>query len=430
MKFHTLWLLVLVVLWSCRRQNDEEPPRISFIQPAAGINVSAFDTLRLVIKVSDNEMLSECGIRVVNSALVPVFPEVVQSLSGREDTVRMNYVLNDARVPSGTCYIEVRVSDGPNNARQYRQIQFAEAPLQLLGLCYATQNTSNQTGIYRCDTSWQPQLISQQPGVCSDVAVSNWWQQVYMSTGNSGILRAEPLENTASSWQVNIPQGPPTAWSSIYEHNRRIWAAQFGDELIRAFDQAGTSVYNVACGAGMRPYKLGGTGRYVVAAEHDAPQAVKQLEVFDILTGAAIHFYPLTIDVVAIEPVDSVSVFVYGNSAGQGYAYLYNCLTNTAWQPYTIASGLEVRGACRVDGNTQLLSMSNGTVQKFTLNPLGMIPWLTATQPGKINYDVVNNQVFIADGTSIGIYQYTNAQWVRSINTTLPVVNFELWHNR
>ncbi|MCA6364952.1 MAG: hypothetical protein IM638_18120 [Bacteroidetes bacterium] len=431
MKFYALLLLGVVLIYSCRQENDEEPPRITIIQPATGINVSAFDTLRLVIALSDNERLTECGVQIVNSGMVPVFPEVVQPISGNQDTVYMNYILNDARVPSGTFYISVRGSDGRNNARQYRQIQFTEAPLEFIGLCYSGTLSPVQTGVYYCDTSWQWRLLSYPTGAGSDLAVSSWWQQAYLSTGNTGILRAEALNNTAFPWQVNIPQGPPTAWSSLYEHNRRIWAAHYGSERIRAFDQAGTSMYNVACGDGMRPYLLGGTDRYVVAAEHDAPQVVKQLEVFDMFTGSAIHFYPLSIDVVAIEPLDSVSVMVYGNSAGQGYMYLYNCLTNTAWQPYTFAAGVEVRAACRVDGNTHLVTVNNWMVQQFTLNPIGMTPYATVNDPGKIKYDVVNNQVFVGNGnSSIQVHSYPSGQLIRTITTGTPLLDFELWHNR
>jgi hypothetical protein len=423
-------LLLLVLLTCCRREEDQEFPQIVILQPSTGISVTAFDTLQLAIKVSDNENLTECAVRVVNSNMVPVFAEVVMPLSGREDTVRMNYVLNDMRVPSGTCYVEVRVSDGRNNARQFRQIQFTQQPRRLLGLCFVTTNAQNQSDIYRCDTTWQPQLLVPQTFSQGDIAVSSWWQQIYLSANNAGVMRAEPLAANAPAWQYNVPQGPPETWRSICVHNNKVWAAHYSGESIKAFDEFGVLTYNVACGPGMRPYKINCTGRYAIAAAHDASQTQKQLEVFDVLTGNAVQVYPLALDVKAIEPVDSVSVLVYGNEQGQGRVYLYNVLTNSAWQPYTLSTGMELITACRIDSNAQLVSLQNGAVMKFTLNPIGMVPWSLGVQPRKICYDPESNAVFIADGTTISRYDYATGLSMNFFSTPLPVVDFELWHNR
>ena len=425
-----IWLLILVVLAGCRREEDQEFPQIAFLQPATGLSVSTFDTLQIAVKLSDNQALNECAVRVVNSNLVPVFAEVVVPLTGREDTVRMNYILNDTRVPSGTCYIEVRVSDGRNNARQFRQIQFTQLPRRLQGLCFVTTNQQNQSEIYRCDTTWQPQLLVPQTFAVSDIAVSSGWQQMYFSTFTAGVIRGEPLANAAGAWQYNVPQGPPETWRSLCDYNNKVWAAHYGGERITAFDEYGTMTYNVACSPGMRPYKLNCTGRYAIAAAHDASQTQKQLEVFDVLTGNAVQVYPLALDVQVIEPVDSVSVLVYGNAQGQGYVYLYNVLTNSAWQPYTLSSGMEIITACRINANAQLVSLENGAVMKFTLNPIGMVPWSLGVQPRKICYDPETNQVFIADGTTISRYDYATALFAGNFSTPLPVVDFELWHNR
>ncbi|MGL5891151.1 MAG: hypothetical protein ACRC3B_14780, partial [Bacteroidia bacterium] len=262
------------------------------------------------------------------------------------------------------------------------------------------------------------------------MALSSWWQQVYVCGSNNGTLHSEPLSTQVSPWQFTVPQGPPAAWSSLCEFDRRVWAAQFGSEKVRAFESNGISAFNVACSPGMRPYKIARTGRYVVTAEHDAPAAQKQLAVYDALAGGALLQYPLALDVVAIVPKDSVSVFVYGNIGGQGYIYLYDCFANTIWQPYTLPAGTILLSACEVNSNTQLLSFANGTVSTFTMNPVGVIPWHTGTPAQVIRYDAVNNLVFAAEGSSVAIYNFSGAQLIQTVPAASAIIDLELWHNR
>jgi hypothetical protein len=418
------------LLVSCNRSNDEQPPEITIIQPTSIINASTYDTLHLELKFTDNEQLTEYVVRVVNTSLVPVFPSVVQSLSGREQTVSLNYLLNDPRVASGNCYIEVQLSDGFNTVRKFTQLQFSQVPRALKGLCFVTQPQAFQTNVYRADTSWQLQQLAQYNHDFGDMALSSWWQQVYISGSNNGTLYSEPLSTEVSPWQITVPQGPPAAWRSLCEFDRRLWAAQYGDEKVRAFESNGVSAFNVSCGAGMRPYKIARTGRYAVTAEQDASATLRQVAVYDALNGGALQQYPIAIDVVDIVPNDSVSVFVYGNNAGQGYIYLYDCFANTIWQPYTLPAGTLLISACKVNSNTQLLSFTNGTISTFTMNPIGVIPWHTGSLAQVIRYDPENNFVFAAEGSFINIYNYSGAQLIQTVPAASTVVDFELWHNR
>ncbi len=415
---------------SCNRSSDEQVPEITILRPTTIINAATFDTLHLELKFTDNEQLTEFVVRVVNTSLVPVFPSVVQSLSGREQTVSLNYLLDDPRVASGNCYIEVQVSDGFNTVRKFTQLQFTQVPRELKGFCFVTQPQAFQTNVYRCDTLWQPQQLAQYNHDFSDMALSSWWQQVYVSGFNNGTLHSEPLNAQVSPWQITVPQGPPAAWRSLCEFDRRLWAAEYGAEKVRAFESNGVSAFNVACSAGMRPYKIARTGRYTVTAEQDASAAQLQLAVYDALAGGALQQYPLAVDVVDIVPNDSVSVFVYGNYGGQGFIYLYDCFANTIWQPYTLPAGTVLVSACKVNSNTQLLSFTNGTTSTFTMNPVGVIPWHTGALKQVIRYDAENNYVFAAEGAGIGVYNFSGAQLVRTISASSTVLDIELWYNR
>jgi hypothetical protein len=421
--------VLLSVLLSCSRSSDEQPPEITILQPASIVNASTYDTLHLELKFTDNEQLTECVVRVVNTALVPVFPSVVQALSGREQTILLNYLLDDPRVASGNCYIEVQLSDGNNTVRKFSQLQFTQVPRALKGFCFVTQPQAFQTQVYRSDTSWQPQQFAQYNHDFGDMALSSWWQQVYVSGSNNGTLHGEPLSTQVSPWQFTVAQGPPSAWRSLCEFDRRLWAAQYGAEKVRAFESNGVSAYNVSCSAGMRPYKIGRTGRYIITAEHDASATQRQLAVYDAPAGGALQQYPLALDVVAIVPKDSVSVFVYGNNAGQGYIYLYDCLANTIWQPYTLPAGTVLLSACTVNSNTQLLSFANGTISTFTMNPVGVIPWHTGTPAQAVRYDYENNYVFAAEGTSINIYNFSGAQLIQTVAAGSAVIDLELWYS-
>ncbi|MGL5889191.1 MAG: hypothetical protein ACRC3B_04865, partial [Bacteroidia bacterium] len=181
-----LVFLTLLFVVSCRQGNDEQPPEITILQPTSIVNASTFDTLHLELKFTDNEQLTEYIVRVVNTSLVPVFPSVVQSLSGREQTVSLSYLLDDPRVASGNFYIEVQLSDGFNTVRKFSQLQFTQLPRELKGFCFVTQPQAFQTAVYRSDTSWQPQQLAQYPHDFGDMALSSWWQQVYVCGSNNG----------------------------------------------------------------------------------------------------------------------------------------------------------------------------------------------------------------------------------------------------
>jgi hypothetical protein len=192
-------------------------------------------------------------------------------------------------------------------------------------------------------------------------------------------------------------------------------------------DQLGSSNFTGNSDFGFYPKHILQNENRIFTEQKDISSSNVRMVVFST-AGGGLQETPMGVDAIEMFAKDVDNVYVIGNSLGQGHILLYDFLTNGFWEPISLPVGTTT-SATQIDANTLLIGMSNGSIYKFTYNPVGLLTWTSGINPTQIRYDEVNAEIYAAEGTNVKIYNLNPFSLQRTVLLPDSVRDLELWHN-
>jgi hypothetical protein len=123
--------IVSMLVLGCRKDSDNEYPEIQIQSPNAQSVYQYNDDLPIKITFTDNIILQEISIELVNLTDMRVF----SSSRLFPDQAAYNYnesiTLNDRYWPSGQMFMRVIASDGTHTTTQIQEFYYGEAPIEI-----------------------------------------------------------------------------------------------------------------------------------------------------------------------------------------------------------------------------------------------------------------------------------------------------------
>ncbi len=423
----TIFLLCLIALISCKKDRIDQNPTIDITAPIDGAQYDVGDTVHLVLSISDDVELTEIEVKLCDVNLTPVMSTATISTSGTGGVLSVDYVLDDFSILSGQYYIQAMVRDaGQNNTKDFVALNITEIPLALKGIIAIT-TLPGFVSVHNIDTAWAANSLGTLSGDFTDAAVNSYWQQMIFTGSVTGVTRCLSLDGNHAGWTVNpFPSAGPY-WGNVGAHNRD-WLINYrADGVIKtcSFNGAISSQRNANSGYQFRNFTFSGT--YLYADMVDATGTSRLLGVY-LGGGGAVQQTNLSMDPIMLLPRDETTIYVAGNSAGQGKLLIYDYGMNGTWEPIALPAG-KLLSATEIDANTLLLSMDNGNIYEFTYSPVGVLVW-NSISAQHVRYDPAQSTVITAEGSSVKQYDYPATTLIDQISLSDSVRDIELWYNR
>jgi hypothetical protein len=424
-----IFLLIAIpfALVSCKKAQDEVMPTIGIISPANGSLANVYDTLHVRIHVSDDRRLESMHVQLVTTQMTPVLPSISIPVSGKSHDAVFDYVISNFRMPSGSYYLAVDASDGYNLARSYSNIYVTGVPRALNGFFAATAPMPGTLSIYKGDTSSTASLFSSYTSDFTDMAVSDYWQQVYTNGIFTGPLKATSIDGATSGFSIPSIAGPSPYWGPMSVKGTKLWVAYHALAVFKALDFDATPRFNSPADGNYFPGLTLQSGERLYTVQKDISNANPRMVLYST-AGGGIQESPIAVDPVAMFEKNADEIYVLGNAGGQGQLLIYDFATNGFWQPVSLPAGT-VTAATQIDSNTVLIGMSNGNVYTFTYAPVGLLTWATGINPTALRYDDVNDEVYSAEGTNVKVYGFSPFTLQQTVVIPYPVMDLELWFN-
>ncbi len=413
---------------SCKKEEDTESPFIEIQSPVNGFQANIFDTLQVRFFASDNVKLEHVRVQLVTTNLIPVGPADFIEVEGNSYSADFIHVISNHRIVSGNYYLAVEAFDGINTSKEYASIYVTGIPKRLNGFFAATIPTPGTLSIYKSDTSWNASLYESYPSDFTDMAVSAYWQQVYTAGIYTGPLKAFSIDGTSPAFSIQSISGPTPYWGPLAVKDARLWVAYPALGVFKSHDNTGMPNFNSPVDAGFYPGISLQSGSRLYTEQNDISSANVRMVVYTT-AGGALKETAMSVDAVAMFEKDADNIYVVGNTLGQGHLLLYDYVTNGFWEPVSLPAAA-VTSATQIDSNTLLIGMSNGTVYKFTYNPVGLLTWSSAINPTALRYDDVNAEVYSAEGLNVKVYNYNPFTLLHTVPIPYTVNDLELWFNK
>lgn len=422
----TIALLCLILLVSCKKDEDTQAPAIEITSPVDGAQYDVGDMVHIVLEVADDVELADVEVKLTDVNLVPVMPTAIIATSGEGGTLELDYYIDDISLLSGQYYIHATVHDAArNDAKDYVLLNLTEVPLELKGII-AVITLPGFVTIHTIDTSWTATSLGTFNGDFTDVAVNAYWQQVTMTGAVTGMARCLPL-GTYPGWTINPFPSTGSYWGNVLAHERD-WLINYRvDGVIKKCTWNGTisASFNANGGYFFRNFAFSGSKLY--ADQVDATGSSRIIGVY-VNGGGAVQQTTLSVDPIAILPRDETTVYVAGNQSGQGKLLIYDYDLNGTWEPIALPAG-SLLSVAQIDDNTLLLAMNDGNVYKFTYAPVGVLLW-NSVSAQHVRYDHADGTVITAEGSFVKQYAYPGTTVIDQISMSDSVRDVELWYNR
>ena len=423
------WLFIccLILVVSCKKEGDTTAPTVNIVLPVDGLQANVTDIIHVKVDIADDVALSRLEVRLVTLSQIAVMPVVQLSTSGTGGSLEMDYALDDITLESGQYYLEAKVFDeSGNESHDFVLLNITAVPKVLQGV-FAVTTGSGFADIHKINTSWTSAILGSFQSDFTDLAVSSWWQQVGITGAYTGMFRCISLDGVRPSWTINaIPSAGPF-WGGVFT-NGKDWYLNFrSDEFLKKYAYTGSNGISYTANTGYHFGNCTFSGEKLFAETEDFAGTSRLMSVF-VSGGGAVQQAVMNVQSVAVLPRDATTVYVAGNTNGQGKLLIYDYDLNGFWEPIALPAG-QVFSATQVDVNTLLIAMDNGFVYKFTYAPVGLLQWIGATAQ-HIRYDEAGGTVITAEGVSIKQYDYPGVNVLHTVALPDTAQDIELWYNR
>jgi hypothetical protein len=429
-KYLFLFPLLLLCLFSCKKDQDVTAPKVIFSSPLENQSFNVYDYVNVKATVTDETRLESLSVTLLDAGHIPVHTTVPVTVSSPSMDLSMQYLLDNIHLESGIYFIMVTASDGEHDAHAYRQIYISAIPKQLKAVYVLSSTSSAQTNLSYIDSTFSNIIpFHTFSGDYLGSGISSYHQEAFVCGHYTGAFSGLDLQFSLNRFSfAAIPSSAPY-YTGFRNDEQRSYIARY-DGAIRGYDRDGAGTFTASAISGYYARQLFINGDRLLAEEKDQTSSAKKLVVY-FNTGGQEKSCILPQDVVEFCEKDNTDIFVFGNTAGQGVIQLYDRTNNNLWSPYPFPLAVgSILSALKLDADTYLIAHSNGTIYKYQYSINSLTTYLTGFTALKLKMDDVNGVLYVMEANKISTFAYPSLSTVNSITSAESILDIHLLYNR
>jgi len=422
-------LFTVVLLGACRKDRDEDAPKVKFLEPAASSMIQVPDTIVVRVEVSDERTVERVTIALNDVNGVPVVPTISVQVNAASATIVRALPITSERLLSGIYTLAVTARDGTNEARAFRTINLQAAPLRSRAL-YITPPVGYPppVPVWRIDsTGALSQYVSLQEFGGGAIDPDRLYLAGITIQGLQGIPQ------TTGGAALNIPNtGPAGATAPFFlgpTADRTDGRFYFGNNegFIRGYNQGATQAFTAQSPIDLRSLQTAVVGSVLASAARHQVLNTWQLVTHAMPSGAVLAQFPMDLEPVQLLARNSQQLFIFGNRNGTGVVQERNVAQGGATDLQSFNQG-PISAVAVLNSSTAVVAVP-GMLMRFnagsnSLNVLaqGLTAQSLAYDPASgILYAGVDEQLLAMDpltGSSTVLFSFPHP-----VGRILPLLN-------
>lgn len=409
---------------SCKKDKDAIPPVVSVTAPAENNSFAVFDTIKVSAEISDESQLTSVSIQLLQENLTPAQSPYRKTVNEKNYSLRSDYIIYDAELPSAVYFLKISASDGENETREYIKIHISEPAARNRGIFIISTPFVSVVNVTFLDSAFNAEPFLTRNCDYISGCVSSKYQYINLLGESLCGLTSFRINDKMAQWNE-----PPMGSSSFFTHldfYNEISYVCYNLGNIRGFDKNGALQFSAVSNAEYYPLKTFLYKDALFVEEKEVSGDNRRLSMF-YSTGSYARSAPVLLEIVAFAGKDDNNIFLFGNENGQGKILIYNISENQTWSPYSVQ--VAFKDAVQINQNTCLVALPDA-VYKYDYSPVNFIKFIDQAGVEKLKYDQVNNVVLASGGNMLGIYNSSNGQQLKSYLHSEPIKDFHLLYNK
>ena len=419
------WLLLgtltATTFLSCKKEEEERAPVVTIVMPGNGFDLSVPDTLNVVVDVSGEQDIDQVSFTITNADGIPIMEPLYVVPASNPARLEVGIPITSDLLASGQYTLTVQASSGDMHGKDYAEIDIIGTPLRLRRVLVIGRPDAGSVSIQVIDSTGSVSLANTLLMDLGGAAVSSAARTFAVVGSIQGPLVAFGPDGVQVPWQKPNLSGSGIPWFTSLD--------LCADGRYHVGTTDGTlRGYNAATGATERVSDLSVNFRArstclveqrLVVAQVDQTGSAWRLGVYQASSGAMVAEQALYQSVIAMFRRDDDHVLLFGDDSGQGVVEDHDLENGGGWEPFTWNS--TITDVERVDANTFLVALADGTLQRFTYSNAGSIAIANIAGMRDLSLDPASGLLYVAAGSDVLAINPQDGQTVANYGMGTPV---------
>lgn len=360
-------IALLLVASACRKQGDEDPPKVRILLPVENITLQVPDTLIVQVQVQDEHKVERITISLNDSNGAPVIPAVSVSVNSTNTTISRGLPITSERLRTGNYTLTVSASDGTNMGRGFRSVNLQAAPLRLRAIYVTPPNGQSPSApIWRIDSTG---ALSQYLNLTEFGGAAIDADRLYIAGTTVEPLRGIP--QTATSTSITIPNQSAAGSTVPFFLGPTVDPSDGGfyfgsdDGFIRGYKPGGSQFFTGQSPAEMISQQTALVGNVLVSVAKQRVMGTWHLVAHAIPGGSPLAQFQLDLVPITIYAISAQQALIFGNRGTIGVVQLRNPAQggNT---DLSIFNDGPVQAVAQLNSGTYIIALSDRLVRFST----------------------------------------------------------------
>ncbi|MCB0402731.1 MAG: hypothetical protein KDD41_11645 [Flavobacteriales bacterium] len=420
-----LYLLTLsaIIFSSCSKEEDNFRPTITVTSPSPSLVIQTPDTIIVKASIKDDHTIETVHVYLEDEQGNPVLSTISANPNTGSYELAEPFYFNDLHLPSGYYYFKFRAYDGKNTATETIKVIVNEATKTRNGI-FLADDAGGTNNIYLLDNAFQASNYNSYPGNFLSMAVNSYHQRLMVVPGTTGNYISVDLNSGNPSW-TSSPSNSVTGF--ITDQNYSYLGFSNGD--IKRYNTSGASNFHGSANPGYYVEAAAIHDDYLVCEEQAISSSDVQLVLRWLASGATAQQASINEDILGIYTRDpNTLILITNNSSALGNLIFYDISTGLTSSPFAINTAKI--DACTEISEGQYLVAENGDLTLINANNFSTLTYLTGIPATLLQYDELTNELWVANGNQLSIYNYPTKTLKGSYTHSSTMKGLDFWYNK
>jgi len=405
----SLWMVLTILQAGCRKEQDEQNPKIEIDSPTENAAFTAGDTIRIAGIAWDESRLEMIRFTLTDLQYIVRDHMVTMTPESNPQHFSVDYILG-SELPEGNYLIQVSASDGTNIKYKYLPVRVQSKPRPMNAILVITQSTGNGYSLYSIDTgSTDPVVRGSWPGEYAASAISHQNKQLYVTGKGINDFYALDLEDFTVDFNLQHTGTPSLQYHEALLAAGDRFYLSLTEGFVKGYNKLAVQQYSSTLTTGRKAVMMirEPQNNLMISAEEGQTAPGSWITLTHLGSGMALKEYKLPdlFRVVKLMPVNAAEVLIVGNLNGNGRLYVWNHAQNS------LSTLLDLPGKLLNDAlpyqSNQFLLAGGGEIVVFDLQQLQTTLFLQQAGVRQIYVDQASQTLMVVGGSSLVGYDLT-----------------------
>lgn len=424
LKFRILLLYLLplfFLLQDCGKKEELAPPTITITVPKENMSFNLPTKMLVEFTVKGSQLMKYIKVGIDGKNQVPLFSSKYIYPETSDITTSVELELGTlSPQDEGPYYLHIIADDGKNLHHKFQPVDLVNATLKYKGFYLFTRPSVNRIKIQYFDEDFNASQFYDLDGEFVDAATSIKNDMLFVATTVPGNLYALEFEDQTVKWKQQ-PESPYPEYTDLFEDGNYLYVGYENARITALSEITGLQKIGTKTLIDSVPEKIGVSGNYFIGDFKQRTGPKRTWVSFYRVTGAIMQKFQSEIKVVGFftSAVEGAIDFI-GNENGTGILGRYNFEGNQVIDQSVINEG-EIGCCCKIDNINYLVSVGK-TIYNISVAGGSYSDFIVSDSENKwLEYDQVNKRVFVISGNSIQIYNFPDAELVKTIESSSEI---------